>query len=428
MGRWLRPGSEVPFASLARGRNEHAGAAADRLGARCAGPSDRSATRLDAPGSTAGAASRRCSSAEFVVWLGFGGLLPVLPLYFTQQGIDLATLGLVIAAWPAARLVSEPIFGWLADRTARVPLMVIGLVATGVFGALPLVFTGPLAFLLLRAGAGLGGRHLRPGRPRLPDRRDAAGATRRGVRAVRRGADGRPAARPGDRRIRGGAVRRHRLRVRLQRGRRGLAAAIGDRAAVREESGERTHPAPSPDSTDSRPTAPSIHATRRPATIDADRDRPADRGGTDAPAEPRPDRGAHHQCRRLLRGRHVRGHLESVPRAPRRGPRAHRADVRDVRAAGPRPLAVRRSPRRPARLAARSSSSDRSCRRSPGSLYTLISDPTWPSRSSSSRRPGSRSSTPPSTRSSPRTRRPAGRPPRRACSAPPGRSASSSRR
>ena len=31
--------------------------------------------------------------AEFVVWLGFGGLLPVLPLYFTEQGVDLATLG-----------------------------------------------------------------------------------------------------------------------------------------------------------------------------------------------------------------------------------------------------------------------------------------------------------------------------------------------
>jgi MFS family permease len=94
--------------------------------------------------------------AEFIVWLGFGGLLPILPIYFADQGVDLGTLGLVIAAWPAARLVSEPIFGWLADRTARVPLMVIGLVATGVFGALPLVWTGPLAFFLLRAGAGLG--------------------------------------------------------------------------------------------------------------------------------------------------------------------------------------------------------------------------------------------------------------------------------
>ncbi len=94
--------------------------------------------------------------AEFVVWVGFGGLLPVLPIYFTEQGINLATLGIVIAAWPAARLFSEPLFGWLADRTERVPLMVIGLVLTGVFGALPLVLTGPLAFVLLRAGAGLG--------------------------------------------------------------------------------------------------------------------------------------------------------------------------------------------------------------------------------------------------------------------------------
>jgi MFS family permease len=93
--------------------------------------------------------------AEFIVWLGFGALLPVLPLYFTQHGVDLALLGLVIAVWPAARLIGEPIFGWLADRTARVPLMVVGLVATGVFAILPLVFSGPLAFLLLRAGTGL---------------------------------------------------------------------------------------------------------------------------------------------------------------------------------------------------------------------------------------------------------------------------------
>src|SRR5215207_4936220 len=94
-------------------------------------------------------------AAEFIVWLGFGALLPVLPLYFEEQGIDLATLGLVIAAWPAARLVGEPAFGWLADRTARVPIMVVGLVATGIFTALPLVLTGPLAFFLLRAAAGL---------------------------------------------------------------------------------------------------------------------------------------------------------------------------------------------------------------------------------------------------------------------------------
>jgi MFS family permease len=92
---------------------------------------------------------------EFIVWLGFGALLPVLPIYFTENGVDLAQLGIVIAAWPAARLVGEPIFGWLADRTARVPLMVVGLVVTGVFCLLPLVFVGTAAFVLLRVGAGL---------------------------------------------------------------------------------------------------------------------------------------------------------------------------------------------------------------------------------------------------------------------------------
>lgn len=94
-------------------------------------------------------------AAEFIVWLGFGGLLPVLPLYFHEQGLDLATLGIVIAAWPAARLVSEPVFGWLADRTARVPLMVTGLVLTGLFEMLPLFLIGPAVFVLLRGAAGL---------------------------------------------------------------------------------------------------------------------------------------------------------------------------------------------------------------------------------------------------------------------------------
>ncbi len=94
-------------------------------------------------------------AAEFILWLGFGALLPIMPPYFREHGVDLATLGFVIAAWPAARLVGEPVFGWLADRTARVPLMVIGLVVGGIALGLPLVFTGPVPFLILRAVAGL---------------------------------------------------------------------------------------------------------------------------------------------------------------------------------------------------------------------------------------------------------------------------------
>lgn len=93
--------------------------------------------------------------AEFIIWLGFGAVLPVMPLYVTEHGVDLETLGVVVAAWPAARLVGEPIFGWLADRTARVPLMVVGLVGTALFTLLPLFFTTAPALLVLRALSGL---------------------------------------------------------------------------------------------------------------------------------------------------------------------------------------------------------------------------------------------------------------------------------
>ncbi len=94
-------------------------------------------------------------AAELIVWLGFGALLPIMPIYFTEHGVDLRTLGIVVAAWPAARLVGEPLFGWVADRTRRVPLMVAGNIGAGIFLFLPLVITGAAPFVVLRALAGL---------------------------------------------------------------------------------------------------------------------------------------------------------------------------------------------------------------------------------------------------------------------------------
>lgn len=94
-------------------------------------------------------------AAELIVWLGFGALLPIMPIYFTESGVDLGTLGVVVAAWPAARLVGEPVFGWIADRTRRVPLMVAGNVGAGIFLFLPLVWVGAGPFIVLRALAGL---------------------------------------------------------------------------------------------------------------------------------------------------------------------------------------------------------------------------------------------------------------------------------
>jgi DHA1 family multidrug resistance protein-like MFS transporter len=97
-------------------------------------------------------------AAEFIVMCGFGALLPVLPLYVQDQGIDASTLGIIVAAWPIAKLVSEPIFGWWADRHSRKPQMIVGLVILGIANALPLFFTSVAALFTLRfiAGAATG--------------------------------------------------------------------------------------------------------------------------------------------------------------------------------------------------------------------------------------------------------------------------------
>ena len=94
--------------------------------------------------------------AEFMAVVGFGALLPVLPLYVIDQGVDTVTLGVILAAWPAARLVSEPVFGWLADRTSRRGLMLAGLVVLTVATLLPLAFHGPIELFILRFVSGLG--------------------------------------------------------------------------------------------------------------------------------------------------------------------------------------------------------------------------------------------------------------------------------
>ena len=86
--------------------------------------------------------------------IGFGALLPVLPLYVQEQGISATELGLIVAAWPIAKLISEPIAGWWADRHPRKPQMVAGLVILGVARLLPLFFTTFLALFVLRFMAG----------------------------------------------------------------------------------------------------------------------------------------------------------------------------------------------------------------------------------------------------------------------------------
>ncbi|MEO7118727.1 MAG: MFS transporter [Candidatus Limnocylindrales bacterium] len=91
---------------------------------------------------------------EFIVVLGFGALLPILPLYVTEQGVDATTLGIITGAWGLAKIVAEPVFGHIADRFPRKPMMITGMILLAIFTVLPLFFTGAAALFVLRLLSG----------------------------------------------------------------------------------------------------------------------------------------------------------------------------------------------------------------------------------------------------------------------------------
>ncbi|MEX1296996.1 MAG: MFS transporter [Candidatus Limnocylindrales bacterium] len=93
-------------------------------------------------------------AVQMIVTIGFGALLPVLPLYIQEYGIDPSGLGVIVAAWAVAKLMLEPLFGWWADRHSRKPQMVAGLIVLAAVSALPLLFTTFTAFVVLRFLAG----------------------------------------------------------------------------------------------------------------------------------------------------------------------------------------------------------------------------------------------------------------------------------
>jgi MFS family permease len=62
--------------------------------------------------------------------LGFGIVVPLLPLYAHRLGAGPGSVGLLLAAFSAAQFVSAPLLGRLSDRVGRKPLLIVSLVGT----------------------------------------------------------------------------------------------------------------------------------------------------------------------------------------------------------------------------------------------------------------------------------------------------------
>jgi DHA1 family multidrug resistance protein-like MFS transporter len=82
---------------------------------------------------------RTLAATTFLLWLGASAILPLLPEYLRRHGGSDATVGIVMASYFAASLLSLYPAGRLADRVGRRPVLL---------GGLMIYAAGSLAFLL----------------------------------------------------------------------------------------------------------------------------------------------------------------------------------------------------------------------------------------------------------------------------------------
>ena len=89
----------------------------------------------------------------FIDLVGFGIVIPVLPLYAEKYGASETTVGVLLAIYSAMQFVFAPILGKLSDRVGRRPVLLVSLIGTSI-GFLIMGFAPsmPVGFALLGMG------------------------------------------------------------------------------------------------------------------------------------------------------------------------------------------------------------------------------------------------------------------------------------
>ncbi|HEX4144045.1 MAG TPA: MFS transporter [Pirellulales bacterium] len=96
----------------------------------------------------------------FIDLLGFGMVLPLLPIYGEQFDASFATLGLLMASFSAMQFLFAPLWGRLSDRIGRRPVLLLGLAGSVVFYTLfgvATVLQSLTGLFIARIGAGVAG-------------------------------------------------------------------------------------------------------------------------------------------------------------------------------------------------------------------------------------------------------------------------------
>ncbi len=88
----------------------------------------------------------------FIDLLGFGIVIPFLPLYAEQMHVSAAGIGLILSAYSLAQFLVAPILGRLSDHFGRRPIIMLGLLGSAVSYVI-YGFASSFAWLLLSRAA-----------------------------------------------------------------------------------------------------------------------------------------------------------------------------------------------------------------------------------------------------------------------------------
>ncbi|MHA6667968.1 MFS transporter [Homoserinimonas sp. A447] len=92
----------------------------------------------------------------FFVMVGFGVVIPVLPVYVRSFGVGYVEVGAVVSAFALVRLVASPFCGWLINRGGERTILAIGIGIVAVSSGLVGIAETYPQVLILRGVGGVG--------------------------------------------------------------------------------------------------------------------------------------------------------------------------------------------------------------------------------------------------------------------------------
>ncbi|MBN1629584.1 MAG: MFS transporter [Thermoleophilia bacterium] len=102
-------------------------------------------------------------AAGFVVWSGFGAILPYLPVFLQEQAhASVWSIGVIAAAYYVGTFLFAAPLGRLSDSIGRKPVIVAGVVLYALASGLFISTTNPWWFILFRLLEGIGAAGVTP--------------------------------------------------------------------------------------------------------------------------------------------------------------------------------------------------------------------------------------------------------------------------